>query len=147
MWDLKIGQSATWEMKVTPELVILFADGVEDYNPWYEAWPVPPGSSPFGEAVAPPLLLPFWQNWFHREGLGKSEVGGVATGFRTEFVKPCPVGRTVRYHGEVTKKYLKRGRRYVEREFTIEDAETGDLYVRHTAIAMASYQKVDEDDE
>lgn len=145
MWELEEGDEGTWEMTVSPELVILFADGVEDYNPWYEAWPVPPGSSPFGPAVAPPLLLPFWQNWFHRQGRNTTEVGGVATGWRTEFVAPCPVGRTVRYHGRVTKKYVKRQRQYVEREFTIEDAETGQLYARHTAIALAKYATVDEE--
>lgn len=143
MWELDEGQEQTWEMRVSPELVIMYADGVEDYNPWYEAWPVPPGESPFGAAIAPPLLLPFWQNWFHREGQGKSEVGGIATGWRTELVAPCPVGRTVRYHGRVSRKYVKRGRQYVEREFTIEDAETGQLYARHTAVAIARYAKVD----
>jgi acyl dehydratase len=143
MWDLPEGTEATWEMRVSPELVILYADGVEDYNPWYEAWPVAPGESPFGTAIAPPLLLPFWQNWFHREQQRTAEVGGVATGWRTEFVEPCPVGRTVRYHGRLTSKYIKRGRQYVEREFTIEDAETGQLYVRHTAVAVAKYAKVD----
>ena len=143
MWDLDEGLEQTWEMRVSPELAIMYADGVEDYNPWYEAWPVGPGESPFGPAIAPPLLLPFWQNWFHREGQKKAEVGGIATGWRTEFVAPCPVGRTVRYHGRVSKKYVKRGRQYVEREFIIEDAETGQLYCRHTAVAIARYAKVD----
>jgi acyl dehydratase len=147
MWDLDVGHEASWEMRVSPELVILYADGVEDYNPWYEAWPVGPGTSPFGTAIAPPLLLPFWQNWFHRQGRGASEVGGVATGWRTEFIAPCPVGRTVRYHGRVSNKYVKRGRQYVEREFTIEDAEDGRLYVRHTAIALAKYAKVSSEEE
>jgi hypothetical protein len=146
MWDLPDDFESTWEMRVSPELAILYADGVEDYNPWYEAWPVGPGESPFGTAVAPPLLIPFWQNWFHRENLGATEVGGVATGWRTELIAPCPLGRTVRYHGRVTKKYIKRGRQYIEREFTVVDAETEELYVRHTAIAMAKYQKVDQED-
>jgi acyl dehydratase len=143
MWDLPDDFEATWEMRVSPELVILYADGVEDYNPWYEAWPVAPGESPFGPAIAPPLLLPFWQNWFHREGRGGTEVGGVATGWRTEFVAPCPVGTTVRYHGRVSKKYVKRGRQYIEREFTVVDSESGEVYVRHTAIAIAKYARID----
>lgn len=146
MWDLDEGLERTWEMRVSPELVIMYADGVEDYNPWYEAWPVAPGQSPFGPAVAPPLLLPFWQNWFHREAGGTAEVGGMATGWRTELIAPCPVGRTVRYRGRVTGKYIKRGRQYIEREFTISDAETDQLYVRHTAIAIAKYAKVTEEE-
>ena len=142
MWDIAEGTELTWEMKITPELVILYADGVEDYNPWYEAWPVGPGESPFGTAIAPPLLVPFWQNWFHREGMGRSEVGGVATGWRTEFFAPVPVGTTVRYHGKLTKKYVKRGRQYTEREFTVVDSATGAPLVKHTAIALARYAPV-----
>ena len=139
MWDIPEGTELTWEMKVTPELVILYADGVEEYNPWYEAWPVGPGESPFGTAIAPPLLVPYWQHWFHREGMGRAEIGGVATGWRTEFLEPIFVGTTVRYHGKLVNKYIKRGRQYTEREFTIEDATTGKLLVRHTAIALAKY--------
>jgi acyl dehydratase len=147
MWDLPDDYEATWDMRVSPELVILYADGVEDYNPWYEAWPVGPGESPFGSAIAPPLLVPFWQHWFHREGRGAAEVGGMATGWRTEFVAPVPVGATVRYRGRVSKKYIKRGRQYVEREFTVVDADTEKLYVRHTAIAIAKYAQVEPEQE
>jgi acyl dehydratase len=146
MWEIPEGTELTWEMKITPELVILYADGVEDYNPWYEAWPVPPGQSPFGTAIAPPLLVPFWQNWFHRQGMGRAEVGGVATGWRTEFFAPVFVGTTVRYHGKLTKKYVKRGRQYTEREFTVEDAATGKLLVKHTAVALAKYAKTEPED-
>lgn len=143
MWNIPEGTELTWEMRVTPELVVLYADGVEDYNPWYEAWPVQPGSSPFGLAVAPPLLVPYWQHWFHREGLGRAEVGGVATGWRTEFFEPVMVGSTVRYHGRLTKRYVKRGRQYTEREFTVTDVATGKLLIKHTAIALAKYASDD----
>jgi acyl dehydratase len=145
MWDIPEGTERTWEMEITPELVILYADGVEDFNPWYEAWPVGPGESPFGTAVAPPLLAPRHQSWFHREGMGRSEVGGVAAGWRTEFIAPVMVGTTVRFHGRLTKRYVKRGRQYTEREFTIEDAATGKLLVRHTAIALAKYARVEDE--
>jgi acyl dehydratase len=144
MWDIPEGTVVTWEMKITPELVILYADGVEDYNPWYEAWPVGPGESPFGTAIAPPLLVPFWQNWFHRQGMGRSEVGGVAASWRTEFIAPVFIGMTVRYHGKLTNRYIKRGRQYTEREFTIVDVATGQLLVKHTAVALARYTPVDE---
>ena len=143
MWDIPEGTELTWEMTVTPELVILYADGVEDYNPWYEAWPVGPGESPFGTAITPTLLLPFWQNWFHRQGRGTAEVGGVAAGWRTELIAPCPVGTVVRYHGKLTKKYIKRDRQYTEREFIIEDAKTGKVFCKHTAVALAKYAKVE----
>ena len=37
-WDLPEGDERSWELDATPELAILYADGVEDYNPWYEDW-------------------------------------------------------------------------------------------------------------
>jgi acyl dehydratase len=143
MWDIPMGTERTWDMKITPEMVILYADGVEDFNPWYEAWPVGPGESPFGTAIAPPLLVPYRQHWFHREGEGKAEVGGMATQWKTEFFAPVMVGSTVRYHGKLTRKFVKRGRQYTQREFTVTDAETGKLLLKHTAIALSQYKKVD----
>jgi acyl dehydratase len=142
MWDLAVGAELTWDMKITPELVILYCDGAEDYNPWYEAWPVGPGASPFGTAVAPPLLVPRWQSWFHREGIGKSSVGAVAAGWRTELVAPVMVGTTVQYHGEFTKKYVKRGRQYTENEVTVKDVDSGQLLVKHAVITLAKYEPV-----
>ena len=143
MWDIPLGTERTWDMKITPEMVILYADGVEDFNPWYEAWPVGPGESPFGTAIAPPLLVPYRQHWFHREGEGKAEVGGMATEWKTEFFAPVMVGSTVRYQGKLTRKFVKRGRQYTQREFTVTDAETGKLLLKHTAIALSQYKKVD----
>jgi acyl dehydratase len=146
MWEIPIGQELEWDMEVTPELVILYADGVEDFNPWYEAWPLGPGESPFGTAVAPPLLVPYRQHWFHRQGMGVETVGGVATEWKTEFFAPVMVGSTVRYHGKLTRRFVKRGRQYTQRDFTVTDAETGKLLLKHTAIALAKYKKVDQPD-
>lgn len=143
MAEIPLGQELTWEVKITPELVILYADGVEDFNPWYEAWPVGPGESPFGTAITPPLLVPYGQHYFHREGQGRAEVGGMATQWKTEFIAPVMVGTTVRYHGKLTRKFVKRGRLYTQRDFTMTDAETGKLLLKHTAIALSQNAKVD----
>ena len=38
-WDMVNVGDALWrELEITPELVVLYADGVEDFNPWYEGW-------------------------------------------------------------------------------------------------------------
>ena len=38
-WDMvNVGDVLSRELHMTPELVILYADAVEDYNPWYEGW-------------------------------------------------------------------------------------------------------------
>lgn len=142
MWEIPEGTELTWDLKVTPELVIMYADGVEDFNPWYEAWPVGPGVSPFGTAVAPPMLVPRMQHYFHREGQGRSEVGGVAVSWRTELIEPVMVGSTVRWHGKLTRRYVKNGRQYTDREFEIRDAASGRLLIRHTATALAKFARV-----
>ena len=61
-WDMvNVGDVLTRELHITPELVILYADAVEDYNPWYEGWRMNtwyiPGESPFGGAIVPPLMV------------------------------------------------------------------------------------------
>ena len=52
-----VGDELTRDLHLTPELVILYADGVEDYNPWYEAWLMNTwqveGESPFGGGHRP----------------------------------------------------------------------------------------------
>lgn len=36
-WEMvSVGDELSRELHLTPELVILYADAVEDYNPWYE---------------------------------------------------------------------------------------------------------------
>ena len=36
-WDMvEIGDELSRDLHITPELVILYADAVEDFNPWYE---------------------------------------------------------------------------------------------------------------
>jgi hypothetical protein len=42
-----------------------------------------------------------------------------------------------------TRKFVKRGRLHTQREFTVTDVETGKLLVKHTAIALSQYEKVD----
>lgn len=38
-WDMvDVGDTLCRELHLTPELIILYSDGVEDFNPWYEAW-------------------------------------------------------------------------------------------------------------
>ena len=38
-WDMvQVGDELSRELHLTPELVILYSDGVEDYNPWYQGW-------------------------------------------------------------------------------------------------------------
>ncbi|MFC1990745.1 hypothetical protein ACFLU9_01165 [Chloroflexota bacterium] len=145
-WDIPEGTELTWEMRITPEFAIIYSDPVEDYNPWYEAWPDGPGESPFGGAIAPPLLLGYWAFWFYGIWAGGrgGAPDGVAVSFDSQIIEPCPLGTLVRYRGRLAKKYIKRGRQYVRIEITVEDAETGKLLFKHAQETLAKYAKVEE---
>lgn len=148
-WNIPEGTERTWELRITPELVILYADGIEDFNQWYDAWPVGPGESPFGTAIAPPMLIASRVWWFFNEALGSIGGGpkGVAVSWETEIVAPCHIGTLVRFNARMARKYVKRGRQYVRVEATVENAETGELLCRHAQESIAKYEKVDEEGE
>ncbi|MFH1091216.1 MAG: hypothetical protein V1742_06570 [Pseudomonadota bacterium] len=135
---LPIGWEKVWEQRITPELCVLYADGVEDYNPWYDAW-TKKGESPFGPAIAPPLLVSHWMKEMRHPTWS---VGGIHVDHDSEILAPIPVGTLVRFRGKMTKKYIKKERRYYDREITVEDAETGKLFFRETRAAIVRYEKV-----
>ena len=151
-WDIiPEGWENTWELRVTPELVILYADGVEDYNPWYEAFrmygtgPIGVGESPFGPAIAPPLLLSENTSGTHETTEFRGRVhGAIASSHDTQILAPCPLGTVVRYHSKVTKKFIKRGRQYMQCEVTAEDAATGKLLMKEIKETLCQYRKVSE---
>ena len=144
-WDLPEGDERTWELHVTPELALLYADGVEDYNPWYEDWLLGGGVSPFGPAVAPPLLLSHWAlGLFWAGEKGMRNPGAMHVYHDTQIIAPCPIGTRVRYRGKIVKKYIKRGRQYIRVEVLVEDADTGKLLLREARESIAQYETVSE---
>ena len=50
----------------------------------------------------------------------------------TEIFEPIPVGATVRISAKAIDKFIKRERRYVRHEVTVEDVGSGVLYMRET---------------
>ncbi|WP_293853551.1 MaoC family dehydratase [uncultured Alsobacter sp.] len=134
-WDMiEIGSVLSRELTITPELVILYADGVEDYNPWYEGWKMNtwhiPGESPFGGAIVPPLMMSHFVLCVQFDHTKPFAIGSIHTFHDTEILAPIPVGATVRIDAKAVDKYEKRGRRYVRHEVTVEDVATGTLYMR-----------------
>jgi len=122
-WDMvTVGEVLSRELHITPELVILYADAVEDYNPWYEGWRMNtwyiPGESPFGGAIVPPLLASHFVLSVQFD--------------HTKPFEPIPVGATVRISAKAIDKFIKRERRYVRHEVTVEDVGSGVLYMRET---------------
>lgn len=134
-WDMvEIGDELSRDLHITPELVILYADGVEDFNPWYEGWRMNswqiPGESPFGGAIVPPLLVSHFVLSVQFDHTRPFAIGSIHTFHDTEIVEPIPVGATVRIITKAVDKYEKRGRRYVRHEVTVTDTANGTLYMR-----------------
>ena len=141
-WDMvEVGDVLSRDLPITPELVILYADAVEDFNPWYEAWTMnswrKPGASPFGVAVVPPMLVSHFilsVQFDHRKPFA---IGSIHTFHDTEIIAPIPIGTTVRITSTATDKFVKRERRYLRHDVTVQDAQTGKLYLRETRDIMS----------
>ena len=136
-WDMvTVGDSLSRELHITPELVILYADAVEDFNPWYEGWRMNtwyvPGESPFGGAVVPPLMVSHFVLSVQFDHTKPFAIGSIHTFHDTEIFEAIPVGATVRITAKAIDKYVKRERHYVRHEVTVEDVANGTLYSRET---------------
>ena len=134
-WDMvAIGDELSRDLHITPELVILYADAVEDFNPWYEGWKMNtwqiPGESPFGPAVVPPLLVSHFVLSVQFDHTKPFAVGSIHTFHDSEIIEPIPVGATVRITTRAIDKFIKRERRYVRHEVHVTDATSGTLYLR-----------------
>ena len=136
-WDMiEVGAVLSRELHITPEVVILYADAVEDYNPWYEGWRMNtwhiPGESPFGPAIVPPLLVSHFVLSVQFDHTKPFAIGSIHTFHDSEIFEPIFVGATVRINARAIDKFVKRGRRYVRHEVTVEDVKTGKLHLRET---------------
>ncbi len=134
-WDMvEVGDVLARELTITPELVILYADAVEDYNPWYEGWRMNtwriPGESPFGPAIVPPMLVSHFVLSVQFDHTKPFAIGSIHTFHDSEILEPIPVGATVRIEAKAIDKFVKRGRRYVRHEVKVEEAATGKLFFR-----------------
>ncbi len=132
-WDMvQIGDALTRELEITPELVILYADAVEDYNPWYEGWQMNtwriPGESPFGAAIVPPMLVSHFVLSVQFDHTKPFAIGSIHTFHDSEIFEPIPVGAKVRITATATDKYVKRDRRYVRHKVVVEDVGDGRMY-------------------
>ncbi|MEU3458047.1 MaoC family dehydratase [Micromonospora sp. NPDC006766] len=132
-WDMvQIGDELSRDLTITPELVIMYADAVEDYNPWYEAWLMNSwhieGESPFGGAIVPPMLVSHFVLAVQFDHTKPFAIGSIHTYHDSQIVEPIPVGATVRIHTRAADKFIKRDRRYVRHEVTVTNVADGTLY-------------------
>lgn len=134
-WDMvNVGDELARELHITPELVILYADGVEDFNPWYEGWRMDEwhvrGDSPFGHAIVPPMMMSHFVLSVQFDHTKPFSVGSIHTWHDTELLEPIPVGAKVRIHVKAIDKFIRRERRYVRHEVRVTDVASGTLYFR-----------------
>jgi acyl dehydratase len=136
-WDMvSVGDVLSRDLTITPELVILYADAVEDFNPWYEGWKMNtwriPGESPFGPAIVPPVMMSHFVLSVQFDHTQPFAIGSIHTFHDSQILAPIPVGATVRITATAIDKYIKRERRYVRHEVTVSDVADGTLYLRET---------------
>lgn len=141
-WDMvEIGDVLSRDLTITPELVVLYADAVEDFNPWYEAWTMngwrSTGSSPFGGAIVPLVLVSHFILSVQFDHTKPFSIGSIHTLHDTDILAPIPVGATVRITTRAVDKFEKRERRYLRHEVSVDDAETGTPYLRETREIMS----------
>jgi acyl dehydratase len=97
--------------EITPDLVQAYADGVEDYNPWYF------GDSVFEAPVAPALLL---HSEVYRDiSWYLSVFGNLHARQEWELFHPMLVGDQVCARRQIVDRYSKRDRDYVVNEVSI----------------------------
>lgn len=136
-WDMvEVGDELSRDLPLTAELVVLYADAVEDFNPWYEGWTMntwtTAGESPFGGAIVPPMLISHFVLSVQFDHTKPFAIGSIHTFHDSRIIAPVPVGCTVRITTRATEKYVKRERRYVRHEVTVTDVDTGTLYLTET---------------
>ena len=141
-WDMvEIGDERSRELTLSPELVILYADGVEDFNPWYEGWTMngwrSEGCSPFGGAIVPPLLVSHFVLAVQFDHTKPFAIGSIHTMHESEILAPIPVGAVVKITTKAIDKFEKRGRRYVRHEVTVIDVESSKRYFREIRDIMS----------
>ena len=99
------------EYAITPELVAEYSGGVDDHNAWYS------GTSPFGGAIAPALILHSEVYKFGRWYL--NIWGNLHAKQEWELYAPIMVGDSVTTRATVVDRYVKRSRDYVVNEAQI----------------------------
>ena len=141
-WDMvEVGDELSRDLHLTPELVTLYADTIEDFNPWYEAWTMNSwckvGESPFGPAIVPPLLVSHFVLSVQFDHTKPFAIGSIHTFHDSEILAPIMVGATVRITSRAIDKFEKRGRRYLRHEVTVKDVVNDTLYLRETRDIMS----------
>lgn len=108
------------EQTLDAEMVKRYADSLGTGNDWWTR------ESPFGGPIVPPTIL---ENLASRlvatAGRLDTKGGGLFAGIEVQYLRPVPVGTTVRISGVLADKYIRRDKYYLVTEFHVH-GEKGD---------------------
>lgn len=139
-WDeLVVGETYEFEpFVVTEERIRKYAEGTEDYNPFYideEA----AKNSQFGGLIAPPtIVVPIKfastppDHWIKLPG-------AINPGKKLELGVPVRPGDIIYCEGKLIDKYIKRGKKYTVEEVRITN-QNGELVCLWTGGLVLQYQ-------
>lgn len=96
------------DYEITPDLVATYGAGVDDHNAWYS------GTSPFGGAVAPALIL--HSGCYAFGGWYLNIWGNLHAKQEWELLAPMMVGEDVTTRATIVDRYVRRQRDYVVNE-------------------------------
>ena len=120
--------------QVTSELVAAFVAATGDSNPAYSDTETAHALG-LDSPVAPPGLAGIWGRQAYLQGR-RMPPGGILAGQDMVFSRPVAVGDTLRVQAEVTRRWERKGRRFVTITSTARAASSGQVcgIVRVTAI-------------
>jgi acyl dehydratase len=130
--DMPVGEEYEDEYVLTPELARDYAEGIEDFNPWYLE------QSPFGGPVANPMLIVAQHARLFKTKY--TTAGNVHTRHETQFLNPARIGKKIKLHGTLVDKYIRRGREYLVMECRSVD-EDGIEICRDRRTIITHYAK------
>lgn len=112
-----------------------YAHSNELYQPFFHAG----GGDPH---FAPPMLIHTGKLRLFKDACpgGTGPDARLHIEFDAEFVEPVPVGTRLRLSGEVTERFVKKGRTYIRTSIELHAVDDGRLLVRYLDTNLLAYR-------
>lgn len=142
--DIYVGRDfGRHDIVITPELVSLYADALDDHNPIYT------GDSPLGGPVAPALINHSEVYAYRDHPKGQPSwylpniYGNLHARQEWDFFAPMMVGDAISTRSVIAERYVKRGRDYVVNEVLFFDVEGAIISRQRTHQSFLSETKTE----
>jgi acyl dehydratase len=133
---LQVGEDLGWRtIPITDELIDDYTAAVGATHPWYTS------PSPHGRRIAPPTI--FDNECLRMLDTRYARFGSIHARQTWSFLKPIPVGATVRVNVRIVDKFVKREKGWFVMELTATDQD-GDVVCRgrHTSVVSLVKKEV-----